>query len=156
MTTPKNIREHFWSDMSKSPFVMVGLSNSQEHSLPMTAQLDPDADHCFWFYTSRDNRLAPGGPAMAQFAAKDHGLFACINGTLVEETDPAVIDRYWSKQVEAWYEGGRNDPNLLMLRFDLGTAEIWLADLSLTGVFKMMFGGDVSKEMKSKHAEVAL
>ena len=27
---------------------------------------------------------------------------------------------------------------------------------SLTGVFKMMFGGDVSKEMKSKHAEVAL
>ena len=93
---------------------------------------------------------------MAQFAAKDHGLFACINGTLVEETDPAVIDRYWSKQVEAWYEGGRNDPNLLMLRFDLGTAEIWLVDLSLTGVFKMMFGGDVSKEMKSKHAEVAL
>ena len=72
------------------------------------------------------------------------------------EIDPAVIDRYWSKQVEAWYEGGRNDPNLLMLRFDLGTAEIWLADLSLTGVFKMMFGGDVSKEMKSKHAEVAL
>lgn len=64
---------------------------------------------------------------MAQFAAKDHYLFACINGTLVPEADEAVIDRYWSKQVEAWYPGGRQDPNLLMLRFDLGTAEIWRA-----------------------------
>jgi general stress protein 26 len=156
MATEQDIREHFWSDMSKSPFLMVGLNNGHEHSVPMTAQLDPDADHCFWFYTSRDNRLAPGGPAMAQFAAKDHGLFACIDGNLVEERDPAVIDRYWSSQVEAWYEGGRNDPNLLMLRFDLGTAEIWQADLSIVGVFKMMFGGDVAKEMKSKHAEVSL
>lgn len=156
MATEKDIREHFWSDMSKSPFLMVGLNNSHDHNVPMTAQLDPDADHCFWFYTSRENRLAPGGPAMAQFVAKDHGLFACISGTLVEESDPAVIDRYWSKQVEAWYEGGRNDPDLLMLRFDLGTAEIWQADLSIAGVFKMMFGGDVAKEMKSKHAEVSL
>ena len=85
----------------------------------------------------------------------DHAVVVNVQGD-EPEIDPAVIDRYWSKQVEAWYEGGRNDPNLLMLRFDLGTAEIWLADLSLTGVFKMMFGGDVSKEMKSKHAEVAL
>ena len=75
---------------------------------------------------------------------------------MTEETDAAVIDRYWSKQVEAWYPGGRNDPNLLMLRFDLGSAEIWRADMSLTGVFKMMFGGDVRDEMKTKHVEITL
>jgi general stress protein 26 len=93
---------------------------------------------------------------MAQFTSKGHDLFACIAGTLVEETDPAVIDRYWSKEVEAWYPGGRNDPCLLMLRFDLGTAEIWRADMSLKGMFKQLFGGDVRSEMKGKHAEVAL
>ncbi|MFY9349999.1 pyridoxamine 5'-phosphate oxidase family protein [Sphingobium sp.] len=156
MTDQAEIRDRFWKELSESPFLMVGLIGSTEHSLPMTAQLDPAANHCFWFYTSKDNRLAPGGPAMAQFSAKDHDLFACIEGTLTPETDPAVIDRYWSKQVEAWYPGGRSDPNLLMLRYDLGTAEIWLADLSLKGVFKMMFGGDVRAEMKGKHAEVAL
>ncbi|NWK98625.1 general stress protein [Sphingobium lactosutens] len=156
MTNEADIRDRFWTDLSSSPFLMVGLRNSTEHSLPMTAQLDPKANHCFWFYTSKDNRLASGGPAMAQFAAKDHYLFACIEGTLVPESDAAVIDRYWSKEVEAWYPGGRNDPSLLMLRFDLGTAEIWRADLSITGVFKMMFGGDVQGEMKGKHAQVAL
>lgn len=156
MSDDKDIRERFWTDLSSSPFLMVGLHGAHAHSVPMTAQLDKDADHCFWFYTSRDNRLAAGGPAMAQFAAKDHYLFACINGTLVPETDEAVIDRYWSKQVEAWYPGGRQDPNLLMLRFDLGTAEIWRADLSIGGVFKMMFGGDVRAELRDKHAEVSL
>ncbi len=156
MSNEADIRERFWADLSSSPFVMVKLDASHDHALPMTAQLDPQANHCFWFYTSRDNRLAAGGPAMAQFAAKDHSLFACIGGTLVEESDPAVIDRYWSNEVEAWYPGGRNDPNLLMLRFDLGTAEIWRSDMSLKGVFKMLFGGDVRDEMRGKHVEVSL
>jgi general stress protein 26 len=156
MSTETEIRERFWKQLSESPFLMVGLQGSRDHNLPMTAQLDPDANHSFWFYTSKDNRLAPGGPAMAQYASKDHDLFACIDGTLTPETDPAVIDRYWSKQVEAWYPQGRNDPSLLMLRFDLNTAEIWEAEMSLKGVFKMMFGGDVRSEMKGKHAEVSL
>ncbi len=156
MSTQADIRERFWADLGSSPFVMVALQGVQDHSLPMTAQLDPAANHCFWFYTAKDNRLAPGGAAMAQFVAKDHALFACIDGVLTPETDPAVIDRYWSKEVEAWYPGGRNDPNLLMLRFDLGTAEIWRADLSIKGMFKMMFGGDVRSEMKGKHTEIAL
>lgn len=156
MTDKADIRDRLWSELAQSPFLMVGLMSGGGHSLPMTAQLDPDANHCFWFYTVKDNRLASGGAAMAQFSAKGHDLFACIDGRLSPETDPAVIDRYWSNQVEAWYPGGRNDPNLLMLRFDLGSAEIWLADLSFKGMFKMMFGGDVRAEMKGKHAEVAL
>ncbi|WP_420144970.1 pyridoxamine 5'-phosphate oxidase family protein [Sphingobium sp.] len=156
MTNAADIKDRFWAELSSSPFLMVGLNGRPEHSVPMTAQLDPAANHCFWFYTSRDNRLASGGPAMAQFAAKDHNLFACVEGVLTPETDAAVIDRYWSKEVEAWYPGGRNDPSLLMLRFDLGTAEIWRSDMSLKGVFKMLFGGDVCDEMKGKHAEVAL
>lgn len=156
MTAQDDIRRRFWIELSNSPFLMVGLQGSSAHSEPMTAQIDPHANHCMWFYTNKNNRLAPGGPAMAQFASKDHHLFACIDGLLVTEGDQAVIDRYWSRQVESWYSGGRNDPDLLMLRFDLGTAEIWRADLSIGGVFKMLFGGDVRAEMKGKHAEVAL
>ena len=156
MSTESDIRHRFWTELSQSPFLMIGLQGSHEHSLPMTAQLDPGANHCFWFYTTRDNRLAKGGPAMAQFAGKGHYLFACIDGTLVEETDPAVIDRYWTHEVAAWYPGGRQDPNLLMLRFDIGHAEIWRADMSLGGVFKQLFGGDVRDEMRGKHVEISL
>lgn len=150
------IKEEFWEELANSPYVMVGLEADQKHSIPMNAVLDRDADHCFWFYTSKDNRLAKGGPAMVQFASKGHDIFACVAGTLVEETDPEVIDRYWSNSVEAWYDQGRDDPNLLMLRFELASAEIWEADPGLKGIFKMLTGATMEPEDLGSHAKVRL
>ncbi len=150
------IRETFWKTLAESPFLMVKLENGHEHALPMTAQLDKDANSAFWFYTVRDNRLAAGGPAMAQYMNRKHDLFACISGTLVEETDPAVIDRYWSNEVAAWFKGGRQDPKLLMLRFDLKDAEIWTSDLGMKGMFKLMTGTTIKPAESGKHEQVAL
>lgn len=151
-----DIRARFWKALNHSPFLMIGLTGEHGHSLPMTAILDKDANSAFWFYTTRDSRIAGGGRAMAQFAAKGHDLFACISGTLRAENDPAVIDRHWSNQVAAWYEGGRSDPKLLMLRFDLDDAEIWTADVGIKGMFKLMTGQTVRPDETGAHAEVKL
>ncbi len=94
--SPTEIREAMWKAMAASPYVMLGLTGKHQHSEPMYAVLDEDADSEFWFYTKRDNRAAEGGPAMVQFIAKGHDLFACIAGTLTEESDPTIIDKYWS------------------------------------------------------------
>jgi general stress protein 26 len=150
------IRQKMWKAMADSPYVMIGLTDNHDHSQPMTAQLDKDADGKFWFYTNKQNRLAPGGPAMAQFSSKGHDLFACISGTLVEESDPAVIDAHWSKPVAAWYEHGRDDPNLMMLRFELDDAEIWEADMSIKGVFRLLTGHRIKSEDLGDHAKVGL
>jgi general stress protein 26 len=150
------IREQFWKSLEDSPFLMVHLDDSRDHALPMTAQLDKHANSAFWFYTAKGNRLAKGGRAMAQFASKKHDLFACIAGTLVTEDDPAVIDRYWSRQVEAWYEGGRESPDLLMLRFDLSNAEIWTADMGIKGMFKLATGMHIDPQEVGKHRQLAL
>lgn len=150
------VKQDMWKAMADSPFVMIGLEGDGRHSEPMTAQLDPDANGAFWFYTKRDNRIAPGGRAMAQFVSKGHGLYACIAGTLTRETDPAVVDRYWNKQVEAWFDGGRDDPDLLMLRFDLDDAEIWEEDTSISGKFKMLTGQTIRPSEAGSHAAVAL
>jgi general stress protein 26 len=150
------VRQRMWKKMSDSPFVMIRLENSNEHAEPMTAQLDKDANSEFWFYTSKDNRIAPGGTAMAQFVSKDHTIFACIRGTLRQETDPAVIDRYWNNAVAAWYEKGREDPDLLMMRFDLDDAEIWEGDQTLTGKFKLLTGVTIQASETGRHVEAAL
>ena len=151
-----DIKQQFWKAMAHSPVVMVSLDAAHGHAAPMRAQLDKDANGAVWFFTSRDNRLAPGGAAMAQFAASGHDLFACIAGTLTEEHDPAVLDKLWSKPVEAWYPGGKSDPNLLLLRFDLDDAEIWTADPGVKGLFKLMTGMTMKEGDLGKHAEVAL
>jgi len=153
---PTEVRARMWEKMAKSPFLMVKLMGSEDHAEPMTAQLDEDVEGKFWFYTRRDNRLAPGGRAMAQYVSKDHKVFACIMGTLVAETDPAVIDRYWSNMVEAWFDGGRSDPELIMLRFELESAEIWEGDESLLGKFKMLTGRKIEGPEAGRHVETAL
>ena len=143
-----DIRAAMWKAMAQSPFLMVKLNRSHDHAEPLIAQLDENVHGKFWFYISRDNRIAPGGQAMAQFAARDHHLFCCISGTLTEEKDPAVITRYWSPTIESWYDGGRKDPDFLMLRFDLEDAEIWKPDSSIKGLFRLMSGkGDDPRSM---------
>lgn len=143
-----------WKSLAKSPFVMIGLNKNADHSEPMRAQLDEDAHGHFWFYTTTDNRIADGGKAMAQFTSLDHELFACISGKLVEETDDEVIQRYWSKPVEAWYKDGKQDPKLKMMRFELDSAEIWEVDPSVVGLIKLASGATLSPDEMGQHNKV--
>jgi general stress protein 26 len=152
----ESIRTRFWKALDHSPFLMIGLTGDTMHSMPMTAQLDKDAHSAIWFYTTQDSRISRGGRAMAQFASKGHDLFACMSGRLVEETDQAVIDKHWSRHVEAWYEDGRYDPSVLMLRFEIDDAEIWTADTGIVGLFKLLTGRKIAPEEVGEHAELAL
>lgn len=148
----KELREEFWKSFEKSPFIMIRLEGTGGHAEPMTAQLDRDAHHEIWFFTSRDNRIASGGKAMAQFSSKGHDVFACLAGNIVEETDKAVFDKHWSRAAEAWFPGGREDPSVIMLRFDIAEAEVWTADPGIIGKFKLMTGSKVSPDEIGKHA----
>ena len=148
----KELREEFWHAFEKSPFIMIRLDDAGGHAEPMTAQLDKSALHTIWFFAARQNRIAAGGRAMGQFASKGHDVFACLAGTLVEETDPARREQHWSKEVEAWFPNGRDDPNLLMLRFEIDDAEVWTVDPGLFGTFKMLTGSAIRSSEMGQHA----
>lgn len=152
----KDIKQRFWKELADNPYLMVALDAGHAHAIPMTAQLDKDNDGYFHFFHAKSGRLAAGARAMAQYVAKGHDLFACVSGTLTPVTDRATIDKYWSKPVEAWYEGGKDDPDLLMLRFDLDDAEIWTAEAGIKGLFRLMTGSTVKEGELGSHAEVAL
>jgi general stress protein 26 len=145
-------RDTFWKAFQHSPFIMMRLENSSEHAEPMTAQLDRDAHHAIWFFLARDNRIASGGKAMGQVATKGHDVFACLSGTLVEETDTSIRDKQWNTVVEAWFPNGKNDPNVLMLRFDIEDSEVWISDMSLKGKVKMLTGQAIKPREAGEHA----
>lgn len=151
--TPQEVAATFLEKLKASPFVMLGLEDGQ-HSEPMTAQLDDDQPNTLFFFAGKDNRAAKGGAAMAQFVAKGHDFFACLAGTVAQTNDRAEIDKLWNKQAEAWFPGGKEDPNLALLRFDIDSAELWETDISLSGRVKMLFGGTIRGEESSSHALV--
>ena len=146
------VQETFWKEFADSPFIMMRLDGSSEHAEPMTAQLDEDATHAIWFFTAKGNRIAPGGKAMGQVVTKGHEVFACLSGTVTEETDPALREKHWSRQVEAWFPEGKNDPSVLMLRFDIADSEVWTVDMSLAGTFKLLTGQHVTPDEMGEHA----
>ncbi len=150
------LKTKFWHAMSDSAFVMLQLDADPDTASPMTAQLDKEADSAIWFFATKQNRFADLGPATASFSAKGHDLFARFHGTLVQETSRARLDKQWSNFVEAWFPGGKEDPNLVMLRMDLGDATIWGGGTGLLTTAKMAMGMDVRNDVKGQHVTTSL
>lgn len=156
MSSTDELKTKFWEALADSPFLFLQLDAEPDHAVPMTAQLDEDANHAIWFFTTKDHTLAKGGAATATFAGKDHQMFTRFSGTLSEETSEERLDKQWSQIIEAWFPGGKDDPDLLMLRMDLGQAEIWNSDLGFVDNMKMLMGFDSREEAMDEHVETAL
>lgn len=156
MSTPHELKEQFWKALADSPFLFLQLDSRPHTAVPMTAQLDKDAHGEIWFFTRRTHPLAGGGGATATFTSKNHQLFTRFTGLLSEETSRERLDKQWNSIVEAWFPGGKGDPELLMLRMTLGQAEIWNSDLGLFDNIKMLMGFDTRHTAQLEHAEADL
>lgn len=155
MSTTEDLKHQFWTALAASPFVFLQRNGQPDGAVPMTAQLDKDANGAIWFFTSKEHHLAAGGPATATFAAKDNQLFTRLDGTLVTETSRERVDQFWNPIIASWFDG-KDDPRLLLLRMDLTKAEIWNSDLGMIDNIKMLLGFDVQDEAAREHVETSL
>ena len=163
MPSPRELREKLWKALASDMVVMLGARGARDsHKRPMAAQLRAADRSAIWFLGDRSTELANAvadgaSDAEACFASKGHDLFGCLHGRLAIDNDRAVIDELWNAHVAAWYPGGKDDPKLVLFRFDPEHAEIWEADMGLLASVKALFGADPStEEEREKHASVAL
>ena len=165
------LRKQFWKELGDDRTVMLGIEGvDDDQTRPMTAQIDqPDgADDedggTIYFFGSKSEglgqNLAAGAQAVATFVSKGHGLFAHLHGTLHPSADRSVIERLWNPIVASWYKDGKDDPDLLLIRFDATRAEVWESTPAATfkaAALKLMFNVDLGKEQAKEHkADVGL
>ena len=160
MPNDAEITAKFWKALKSDMTVMLGVEGvDHSHTQPMTAQLR-EGSHYIWFFTTKSNHLVQSmrqnDRAVATFASKGHDLFATIDGRLEEDNDRETIDRLWNPFVAAWFEGGKDDPSLQLIRLDPASAQIWLNENSMFAGLKTLLGRDPKKDYKDKVAEVAL
>ena len=156
MSDPAELEKKLWKALKSDMTLMLGVDGLEDgHTRPMTAQLEQEERGPIWFFTSTDNALVRhvGSPrrAVAAFAAKNHSLFASIGGSLVVDTDRAVVERLWNPFVAAWYTG-KDDPKLALLRLDPDQGEVWLNENNLLAGVKMLMGIDPKKDYQDKGA----
>lgn len=157
--TPAELKERFWKALEKDRTAM--LSCPGVHARPMTALIE-NGGGPIWFFTAQENDLAQAVGARRaldsalMFASKSHDLFATVGGKLRQDNDRAVIDRLWNPFIAAWFQGGKDDPTLRLLRFEPAAAEIWLNESSLLAGIRMLLGADPKKEYRNDVAKVRL
>ena len=160
MPTPQELETKFWKALESDMTMMLGLDGIEDgHARPMTAQIE-SARSPIWFFTAKDNgivqNLGKGNRAIATFTSKGHDLFATIHGKVSLDNNRPNIDRLWNRFVAAWFEGGKDDPKLALLRLDAEKAEIWLDGSSVIAGIKMLLGVDPKQDYKDNVAKVAL
>lgn len=152
---PDELKKLFWRALADSPYLFLEVTGRSDTAVPMSPQLDKDAESAIWFFTHTKSKFAGLGPVTATFQGKGHDIFTRFDGTLVKETSQERFDQFWNNFVAAWYDEGRNDPDLLFVRMDLGNAEIWNGDVGLLNTARMALGMNVHAEAEERHVKEA-
>ena len=129
-----NLKKEFWDRLEDVRACMLGLANDGP-LIAMSPQVDDDTPGKVWFITAKETDLAKAvakGAVDARMVVSDNGqgLYADIWGALVHSTDREELEEAWSFVADAWFEGGKNDPDVCLLCFTPASAQVWITPTS--------------------------
>lgn len=111
---------------AKWAMLTVVDQNGKLLSHPMTPQqVTEDADVWFFLGLAGDQATALQQHAQVNIAISEAGSWLSVSGTARFVQDRAKVDELWDGQVEAFFPGGKDDPNLGLLQVVSESAEYW-------------------------------
>ncbi|MCO6363935.1 pyridoxamine 5'-phosphate oxidase family protein [Paracoccus sp. 08] len=130
----------FWSRLDDINSGMLGVTQDSR-LVPMSHYTDRKVG-VLWFITARDTDLArsvASGPQDAMHVVSDggQGLYARIHGTLSLSDNRAKLDELWNAVASSWFEDGKQDPDVQLLRLDLTEAEVWATGGSMAFLYQI-------------------
>ena len=98
------------------------------HAVPMSRQ-EVDEDGNIWFLFSSESEthrnIQKSNKVSLLYAHVGDYNFLSINGIAEISEDQERIDKYWNKMIEAWFEKGKEDPHIRVLKVTPGEAHYW-------------------------------
>jgi general stress protein 26 len=129
----------FGSDLGSTPF----------HVCPMHA-LQVDGAGSIWFFSPLDSEHAANLQSDERvqliFSNPSAYQFLTVFGEAFIVRDRAKTDELWKPMVKAWFPGGKEDPNLSLIRVDPSIAHYWdTKDGKLVVLAKILIGAVTGK-----------
>ncbi|WP_246195325.1 pyridoxamine 5'-phosphate oxidase family protein [Paracoccus litorisediminis] len=120
-------KDLFWKRLESINAGMLG-TRAQLKLVPMSHYADRDAG-ALWFITAQGTDLVAeveGGAQPALHIVGDAAgkLWTRMEGHLELSPDRGKLDEIWNRVAAAWFDEGKDDPDLRLLRLDLSEAEI--------------------------------
>jgi len=114
---------------TKIAVLTTRASSGELHSRPL-AVLDYPFEGTLWFFTQdpspKTDDVANDPQVNVSFS--DGKSYLSIAGSASVERNQTRIDQLWNPMVEAWFDNGREDPTVALLRVDATSAEFWAID----------------------------
>lgn len=127
-------RARIWTLIKDIKVAMLATWNQDQHeshARPMMALDLAIFDGTLWFFTNRESRKAEEirdtQQALLTYADPKAMNFVSLAGQASLVDDRIKIDQLWTDYAKIWFPEGKDDPNLVLLRFDAETAEFWEA-----------------------------
>ncbi len=117
--------------LDKADIAILTTTNAQGQlvSRPLAVH-GKDFDGDLWFFTEDPSPKADeirANPQVNVSVSTGKGYLS-IAGTASLTRDQAKIDELWGPTVSAWFENGRDDPAVALIKVDADTAEYWSMD----------------------------
>lgn len=144
------LRDALYDALEDERVGMLGVSGTPDHMQPMTHFFDRETG-CLWFISSKKTDLVrhlETGPREAHFTVTSNKgqLYASMSGPLAVANDPEKLDELWSPMASMWFDGGKDDPEVALLRMPLHEAAIWLNEAGA-----LRFGIEMVRGATSDH-----
>ena len=99
------------------------------HSRPMSVNGDIDPNGDLWFFTGvsshKVQEIAKSPRVNASFSDPDNQRYVSVSGVAQLVRDPKKIEELWKPEFKIWFPGGKDDPDIALLRVTLEKAEYW-------------------------------
>lgn len=98
------------------------------HAVPMSTQ-EVDETGDIWFLFSSESEtckhlLLDNAVSLLYSDVRNYN-FLSINGTAEVSADKSRIEKYWNKMMDGWFEKGKEDPAIRVLRVTPAEAHYW-------------------------------
>ncbi len=141
--------DDFWDRLTAVNAGMLDATGGKRF-VPMSHYPDRD-ENTLWFITAKGTDVVKSvetdeKPAVYILSDGGKGIYADIKGTLALSSDKAKLDDLWNVVADAWFDGGKDDPDVQLLSFAIKTGDVWVTPTSgivfMFDVLKAKLTGD--------------
>jgi Uncharacterized stress protein (general stress protein 26) len=109
-------------------FVTSSREPGSSGARPMTVQRVDDKGN-LWFIsaidTHKDQELSQNPEVTLYFQSSEHSEYLEIHGRASVSQDKQKIDELWHPQFDAWFDGGKEDPRVSVIRVEPAEGHYW-------------------------------
>lgn len=135
--------------------LMVTHDGTQLSARPMVAAGLEKFEGELWFFTGLDTpkveEIATNPDVLLAYSEPKDQHYVSIRGTAELVKDRAKIDEYWTDYNLAWFPKGKDDPNVVLIRVAVASAEYWDVPsgmmVHLFGLVKTKLTGEHTKNV---------